>query len=368
MSQGLRCVMIVGDGFSRSFINHVGLQNRIVTHTLFPAPVEVPWNPDPDFPPEDQPDCKSLSDKNLFPFLWEAWETYQQATVGKVQSVQEWAFYDSLWRNQRANTTYDKGSVSLISDDPPLQLRAYLFYLFRHYFEIMKPYTTRLQQWEKWEWFPWLQLLNQFFDTTYISFNYDLVLESALGALGFSFFCPVSTADINIPTPPKARRVVKPHGSIAFHLGGFKMRIVGRSHNVFQNCGFSNMMRVMIPPPKHTSIFEIVPPGHNVIDRIIPEFRLEDEVINHISNADLIILCGLSAREPDTKEIRGYLSHIKRKTSALHLGLPGDDKNDAGQILRKFAGKNYKFMDVLSNDFHQFPHTVVGLLRKVGKV
>ena len=369
-----RCVMIVGDGFSRSFVNNLGLKEKIVTAQLFPPPkdVDIPWATLFEDYPEIVSDEEFTAQpvKYLFPLLWEAWETFNALHVTPELEHDtiaiERAFYDDMAATETINTDFNKGLLSFKLPSPAAQLRAYLFYIFRYYDELVKEHLTN-EHLNSWQWTRPFILLNELLSMTYISFNYDCILEMALHSFGYQTQLPAFRGSFGVVTPARSRRVIKPHGSINYDfvlpsmIGGFSWRSnESRTLTFKENMLKGSFVEVTETPPKHPVMPDIVPPGHTLTDRLNPSFRLEQEIEYFLSTADLVILCGLSASEPDTVEIDSYLSQLRIGTPVFHIGLTNDRDNPAGQLLDTHSGYNRTFIDVLKEDLYELPYLIIG--------
>ncbi len=345
---------MIGNGFSQSLVEHLNLSKRIITSPLLPLPTSIQYLP---FENDRYP-MQPIWSKNLFPLLWDYYKDF-----GMRCSTDEIAFKIMCQRfadeeRHCLMTLKNRGEFSigggLIFG---YQLRAYLFNLFRGYDNILIN-TVRHNEDIFWQW-GWLVVLKSLFkhyEVKIISFNYDCIVENVIQLLGYVFDEPMLDYRYD-----NAISIYKPHGSIShssamgFDLGNKKWL----AESTISNCVSSPFVINNYPPSKYPTIPDLVPPGFAGSHLINPFLDFSKDLGDIISACESLILCGLSAAQPDTFEIKGYLANLEKNTPVIHVGLPEDQdvrKNKASELLKEYGA--YNFCDVKSkeNGVESIPH------------
>ena len=114
-----RCVLVVGDGFTQSFLHATGLAKdiRCTTEDLIPAPQHVQY-----LPTEGDPLSGPLWDSEKWPLLHKFWRDHG-APSGRE-------FFRSLGSELPINSTVREGGWTLITPSLAYELRAYLWHFF----------------------------------------------------------------------------------------------------------------------------------------------------------------------------------------------------------------------------------------------
>src|SRR5690606_18777254 len=123
------------------------------------------------------PEFEAQREKYIFPLLWQAWDMFkeQTATNETNQRVLERKFYESLVMKGPVNPDLETHQISFDAPSADLQLRAYLFYLFRYYHDVVFDNAT-IGDLKSWEWAEPLAFLSSgLFITIFLSFNYDCI-------------------------------------------------------------------------------------------------------------------------------------------------------------------------------------------------
>lgn len=350
-----KLVFIAGDGFSISFRRHLGIGDAILTRYLIPPPPNIIFRPRH----EGDPSIGPLWREDVFPDLFVKWEERTRDLRIADPFERYWDFIRYMTAIPPPRMPEEDGTFTFVTMGSHAELRSYIWHLFTEYDLVIRDALfNRLGEnedveaiqdfYHNWEWGAVIHRINSEFECSYISYNYDLILERVLSALGFTIISPTSKEQF----PGIASRetlVLKPHGSINFYTDfGLYQPKTEPLHNFALYTkikGFSTWPRADYQEIR-PSIFDVVPPGHWGPGHITnPFFNIDDLCRDVIASADVIILCGLSAADPDTPEIDALLSHAAKGSLAIHVGLDGDSENIAAKLLRKHCGA-YEFVRV----------------------
>lgn len=352
-----RLVFILGDGFSINFRRYLGVADQIVTHYLIPPPPHIQFRPRH----EGDPPAGPLWTQELFGELWRVWHEEVAPKHGALDAAGlYWEFLRHMTTIPAPVMKGEDGKFTFYTMGSNVELRSYLWHLFTEYDTIVEealkrrfgePEDVRLVQdfYYGWEWGQIIQRLNKEFYCTYISFNYDMILERVLSAMGIKIVCPTSNDQLQLPLERDCRLILKPHGSISFFTDfGFyapKSAPLRDFALYADRDGFATWATQDYRDAR-PSIFDVVPPGHSGSQHITnPLFDIGRLCADAVAGADAILLCGLSAADPDTQEMDELLSNASKKSLAVHVGREGDSDNEAAKILRRHCGE-YVFVPV----------------------
>lgn len=164
----------------------------------------------------------------------------------------------------------------------------------------------------KWLWLNWFENVNNL--KFVISFNYDLVLENTLNFLGMSFKRIGSCEERNSLGIP----IIKPHGSIDFDLS--KCLVANDNilwANAFDLCQTDSVVDI-VERRKLTRCrvqADIIPPlqenNHISLDWVKKGFEFISE---NASKIDVFIIAGFSYSEADRKEMNCFIDNIVDKS------------------------------------------------------
>lgn len=348
-----KLAFVIGDGFSISFRKHLGVLDRTPTSPL------VPCGPEVKFKATDIDSFQTgpLWREELFPELWKAYEgvcrpslTAQERSRLLFMAVREQA----LRHSENLNSSTEDGKIRFITSGVHFEARSYLWHLFVNHSRVIREAIGGIQEprnfYNTWEWGPSLLRMFNSFEVTVISYNYDMVIEHALSALGRLVVQPIRRAER--PSEPEhgSTVVLKPHGSINFTIQNDIFRSPGIPHGMFaiftgvESLGTYAASDIDNLRPV---LFDCVPPGHSLAALLNPEWAIHELAHETITEADIIVLCGLSAAPPDDEEIRELLSYARPDTDLFQVGLASDDSNHASLLLRQCpAGRSFKFLAV----------------------
>ena len=327
-----RCSLIIGDGFSQSFLGSQGLRGDVSwsINDHFPPPSSVLYVP----VEGDRFGSSPLWDSEKWPRLYSLWEGADK--IGGRD------FYLSLYSEDinphRAinRLTYNPSSVAF-------ELRCYLWHLFRaHHYQLFSPTRIRNFNFNDWEWLkPFMMMMSEF-ALGISSFNYDLIVENFLKGIFNSLVVhhDLRPEDVYLRRPVDSIALYKLHGSISYYLNTGMSRLMGRDANPWMediHIGMNQIVNSSLELNPKMEVFpefpDIVPPGHYGEDKISPLSTVLSLSKSHIALSKVIIFCGLSADEPDTDEVRELVSEIKSDTVVIQVGLSGDEDNSLSKIL-----------------------------------
>jgi hypothetical protein len=362
-----RCVVVLGDGFTQSFLSHYGLAtvvpSRIGAH--FPAPADKPY-----FPlPGDRFCPSALWDEAKWPQLIASWRAY-----GRPDDP--YGFYQ-FCAGERINPDLAAGLWTFRTSTLAYQLRAYLWHYFVS-FQAVLEHEFRSRGFEQMSW-PWtriLKLLDADFRLSIVTFNYDLVCHNVLWVFlqGNRLWCSVEMADPPLDEwPAKTVPLLQAHGGINEFLVFPPMLARHSSTNnpwledfVCQGNLSQGSITRFCPP--HTEPFNyfplalsLVPPGHQGDDVCDPHSRVAAMSNMLLGAADVVIFCGLSASPPDTFEVAGFVYAVRAGALTVQVGITGHDEDNplatlltaskAGRTVFLDAGELLRLRDHLAGRF-----------------
>ena len=328
-----RCSLIVGDGFSQSFLAAQNLRD------------EIRWSIDNHFPPpgsvryfpviEDQFQLSPIWERQKWPRLYDLWEN-----IGRPQGRD---FYLSLPKDivnpsrPLEKLTYNTASLAF-------ELRCYLWHLFRsHHYTLVSPPCGEKIRFDKWEWMLPFMLFISEFALGVVSFNYDLLVELFLmNAFGW-IVCHYdlrSEGEYN-QRPADSVAMYKLHGSISYYLDTGMRMFTGKVPNPWlENSSFgmndvpNPILNLNLEMKEFPEFPDLVPPGHYGDDKIAPVSRSKALSKVHIGQSRLVVFCGLSAEEPDTAEVKELVDAIDPAATLIQVGLDRDRDNVLSRLLR----------------------------------
>jgi len=144
--------------------------------------------------------------------------------------------------------------------------------------------------------------------------------------------------------------LLKPHGSISYdRLGGLILIGFGNtwldpSAHMTLRCVHGtpligwplDNMPILLP--------DLVPPGHSELHLLDTVTDVVPAINQSIRECDALILCGLSAREPDTEEVKRYLSNLEIGTPVVHVDK--NRNNPAGLLLKAVSRGSYSECEI----------------------
>ncbi|MBX3386087.1 MAG: hypothetical protein KF768_05925 [Phycisphaeraceae bacterium] len=286
-----------------------------------------------------------------FPELWKLWQS-ARPHFPDARST----FYEGICKQlaQSPIGTFDRSSqsVSVATSGPGVELRVYLWYFFKHVCcTLIEARThTRRPFPVDWPWNDALSRLLQAFRCTFVSFNYDNILENVLE---FRLRTPIvapahnSSGWYHCYNCPK-QLVLKPHGCVHFYApaGGY----CGAGWWLNREGGpvvwtGGNCMTVRHEVPDSIPLVPlIVPPGHTDRHYLDPVADISQTVHQAFSDADAIVCAGLSCGDADKEEFLSYCGRAHRNIPVVHVGLTNDAQGNCHTILRNLGGDRYRFI------------------------
>lgn len=342
-----RLVFVVGNGMTLSWIHWTGYSPFVQTIDLIADKGVERYRPTPHDPlPRGR-----LWTPNRFPRLWALWgETRPQFPDART------AFYEGICKRlaQSPIGSFDRDSrsVSVTTNGPGVELRVYLWYFFKHVYHTMMETRdhTRPPFPAEWPWNYTLSRLIQAFRCTFVSFNYDSVLENVLM---YRLKQPISAPAHNSRGwydcyNCSKQLVLKPHGCVHFYApagsycgAGWWLNKAGQPA-VWTS---GNCMTVRLEMPDSIPLVPlIVPPGHTDRHYLDPVTDISQTVHQAFTDADAVVCAGFSCGDADTEEFLSYCGRAKRHIPVVHVGLPNDARGNCHSILNNMGGDRYRFV------------------------
>ena len=338
-------VLILGNGFSLDMLEKAKLQSSISLTQMIPPSDDVKYLRFA----MDRFTERPLWDREIWPITFDLFEH-----VGGDQ----WPFFTHLADNiSRVLADPATDTITIPhSIGEALELRFYLWQLFRYNDAVWR----RHEGWNAltdWQWKRVLRKLIAEHELTIISFNYDIMFESlclsgvdAIVDTGKRFLYNPSNCMAELwRRKPGWPLLLKPHGSLSYDRLGTMLigcgntwldpsaHITLRGIHGTPRFGWPlDNMPILLP--------DLVPPGHSELHRLETATDVVLAINQSIHECDALILCGLSAREPDTKEVRQYLSNLKTGTPVIHVDKNRD--NDAGRLLKAVSADSYSECEI----------------------
>lgn len=345
-----RTLMIVGDGFSRSFLQAIDIPTRVDTSVLMPLALPVPLYD----PVSGQVRYQNCWSQEAFPILMTEWSNW----IGRQRSPRTDSDYHSFLRyaatNFRVNQTDERHIFSYNTSSLSYQLASYYWNIFCSIDRSIEMHLTqRDHNFSNWPWLRILSLMTTHSILSCISFNYDCTLEKSLSFVGCKTWSTMhGCRHVLNQAKPRHVPILKPHGSITFNhapIFGFGNSEPWKANFTLDGIGIEYPVTPSEYPPKEfPSLPEIVPPGHAGLHRVLNSTDIVAGCRQAASQAKIIVLCGLSALEPDTQEFRDMFTNVSKRPLVFHVGLERDRLGPAAGILRQVGRSNYNFVDATS--------------------
>jgi hypothetical protein len=345
-----RCALVLGDGFTQSCLRHYHLDTAAPSSVRrhFPAPDDklyVPVTGDLFGP-------SALWDARKWPRLFAAWHTY-----GRLDDP--YGFYQACAR-ERISSSVARGTWSFSTDTLAYELRAYLWHFFRSFQRTIDRHLVGhcVSEPGAWLWGRLLKLLNMDFRLSLVTFNYDLLVPRVLGAvIGRRIVGAVERPDPPFDEWPKTCvPLLLVHGGINqfldfppdfrrgpanpwLHFIRLRGNLSDQSITIFRESYDPDFDYFPLAPA-------LVPPGHQGDDICNPHSRVQEMAKELLAVADVVIFCGLSAREPDTLEIQGLVNAVQPKAQTVQVGVAGvDESNDLARLMQASPAGRSAFLD-----------------------
>lgn len=201
---GKKLFMVIGNGFSIDFLNHIGLADEIDVINLFRHGTEVPW------PTTGVPGF--LSFKHC-PHLWNLGARPNMKADDAMLLIEDIItcvnVYASKEKKNPVGHDYRPNDIYIYAYKELLQ---YLKHLFIFYDKKVSSISENSETW------PWLQFIKHAHESDYysdvviVTYNYDIWLERLLK----KFSIPFNIGLVGDNNPDSKITILKPHGSISF--------------------------------------------------------------------------------------------------------------------------------------------------------
>jgi hypothetical protein len=345
-------VVVLGDGFTRDFLNHFGLA------TALPSSIGGHFAASGDKPylalPGDRFPDSPLWDEAKWPLLMRDWRRYGQPDNQR-------GFYE-LCARERINPDLTSGHWTFRTSTLAYQLRAYLWHYFVSFtIGVRCAFQAHRFNQMSWPWARILKLLDLNFRLSVVTFNYDLVCHNVLWeVLGRNqLWGSVEMAEPPLDEWPQgAVPLLQAHGGINQFLAVPPMLA---RHPTSANPWLENFVcqgnlssrstyRFGMP---HTPGFDyfplalsLVPPGHQGDDVCDPGSGVTAMSAALLAAADTVIFCGLSASAPDTDEVAALVNVLRADALTVQVGIAGvDECNSLGRLLAGSPAGPPTFLD-----------------------
>lgn len=335
--------MVLGDGFTQSFLAATNLRSEIrcSVNDHFSVDNDLQYHP----VENDRFPQSLLWTEEKWPNLYKFW-----LASGSPKGSDFYLNFPKV----DINPTLHRGQWTFDTTALGYELRCYLWHYFRSV-HIRTFGAPRIFDLRDWAWAHIVHMLLSEFSLSIHTFNYDLIVEDLI-MRGFNLRPTFLIEEPDIPLDDKIANsifLLKMHGGIAYKKTTIE-RIIkyGDCSNPWlQDMSFKNNTAVgclttFDPNMREFPLQpEIVPPGHAGGDKFHPDSRVLPLSKRCLEKSDVVIFCGLSAREPDTEEIAEMVSAIKKDALLLHVGLAADKAAELSQLF-KSSGLTSVFVEV----------------------
>lgn len=336
MAKNKKACIVLGNGFSIDFLNHLSkdipdVWNGIDVSNLFSRGATIKWpsNKNPGF----------LSKK----YTPELWELGARPYLSKSESME---IIEKIVTS--VNVYALTGSNDINSDQKYLraykELTSYLKYLFIDYNNKLTDIPDDISDWSWASYFTELSSSSEIEEVVIITYNYDIWLERVLEKLGIAFDLPPMTKN---STDCKFK-IFKPHGSISFKykddlpLSSFNINYQDLKTDCsaidikvkYDDLYTNNPIVFLIPPAGDVNRTK---DGWNASLRQIYEPKIRE-----LKKDDLMIISGISYWHVDRAEIDSILIAASNSIDLININ-PSMDQYFESVINSLF--KNYIHFD-----------------------
>ncbi|MDP5459604.1 hypothetical protein [Alishewanella sp. SMS8] len=294
---GKKLFIVLGNGFTVDFLNHIKRKEDIDVINLFRRGAEVPW------PTTRMPGF--LSFKHC-PHLWNLGARPNMDADSAMQLIEDIItcvnVYASKEKRNPVGSDYRPNDIYIYAYKELLQ---YLKHLFIFYNKKIEEIPDSV---EDWPWFQFLKYANDsefYSEIVIVTYNYDIWLERIFQ----KFNIPFNVGKIGISNPDVKINILKPHGSISFthHKKMDKDSYFIKLDNElldgsaedftvsYNNLDDNFLVSALIPPAGESSRF-----NHTWAAQI-REFAKEKAT--YLGSEDEMIICGLSYWHVDRAEL-----------------------------------------------------------------
>ena len=301
MSKSKRVFIVLGNGFSIDFLNHLAnedssIWSNIDLANLFSHGTKLKW------PSNSHPGFLS---KKYMPNLWGLGARPYLSQTESMEIIEKIVTSVNVYALKGRNDIDDDKKYLLAYKE----LTAYLKYLFVHYDSQVKDIPDSVEEWSWGSFFKSLNDSDHIEEVVIVTYNYDLWLERVLKKLKIKFELPPMISGVE----DCKFRLFKPHGSISFK---YREDLPISSFNInYQDlktdCSAMDIKIKYDDIHTNNPIVFLIPPagdvnrtgdGWNKTIRQLYEPKLKD-----LGKEDLLIISGLSYWHVDRAELDGIL-------------------------------------------------------------
>lgn len=310
-------LLILGNGFSIDFVQHIGKIDVIDVKNLFRLGHTVRF-------PDAANALGFLSHKHC-PNLWLLGARPNKDDKECMAIIEEIITCSNMLFDYRHHVGSDKERLKLLEpDNQSVYIKAYIelsFYL-RHLFisynnKITDVELTDFVNTTNWGWISFLKnAQKEYSRINIVSYNYDIWLERILDALNIEYhICGCDTED-------KAFSISKPHGSISFVPNTGLKEIYQINYAIDAGDAEIDCLKVSYNDlEKYNKSFLIPPAGDslrhqsNVWSKTLRECAIDS--VKGISDIDDAIICGMSYWHVDRKELDELLINLSQSVNII---------------------------------------------------
>jgi hypothetical protein len=186
-----------------------------------------------------------------------------------------------------------------------------------------------------------------------ISLNYEYVAENHLTTFGPSWaIWPTENRKVyakSLDGGQKLIPVIKPHGSIAVSFTNMlTTNLQGTNQISIYDCKYDDPAYGEYPPVVPPAFPDLVPPGHSGNHLANCKTDIGQAIRLALDACNLLVVCGVSAAEPDFAELSGYFHTLNSRQKCVYAGIRtpdySDETSNMSRIL-KASGADYSFVD-----------------------
>jgi hypothetical protein len=288
--------LVVGNGFSMDFLNHIDKPSKIDLINLFIYGPEVPW------PSSGTPGF--LSFKHC-PHLWNLGARPNMSAQDAMALIEDIITCVNVHSSQKTQIKRGQNRPNDIYIYAYQELLQYLKHLFIFYDRKLEHLPKKANSWA---WLDFIKKANNsddYSEITIITYNYDIWLERLLSKNSI----PFNVGCIGPDDPNVKITILKPHGSISFihqhelDKDSYSIKLDNELLNgpttefsvSYENLDNNYLVSALIPPAGDSSRFNQTWAGQ------IRETAKQKA--SELSKDDEIILCGLSYWHVDRAEL-----------------------------------------------------------------
>ena len=360
------CCLVLGDGFTQGFLSAFGIRGdvRCTISDMFPAPDNLEYIP-------------VNGDRFAKEPLWTEKKWPKLFAEHKSSGLSRRDFIIHLSKACKPiNCDVRARRLSLETDSIEYELRCYLWHYFRGCHYKIRKGLENSEHSVRWDWGPLLMYIASEFKIAIVSYNYDTWFEDFMRAPFVKTFPPNDVASFVEKTgyyhPYHFRSgtilVTKPHGCIRHSFSPFQA--YNNPNLWLEKVKFEQNIIIRSPTRvtdmvKFPQIPDLIPPGRQGDDLCNPNSISLAYSKMFIRDSSLIIICGLSASEPDTKEISELIACAKNDAQIFHVGLNDykDYENPMAQISKHQVDENYHFFD--AQDVGSIRKSLCGIFKPI---